>query len=79
MNKNILTKDVATVYTFDGYGGISALELDWQQDCIFEKGDLNDAYGTIEDHFEYAEFAWYPTLYDCVNQINGYTEIEVME
>lgn len=71
----LLTKHVKNVFAKDGYGGIIMIELDWQQDCTWERGDLNDGYHSIEDYFENTRDKWYDSLEDCVTGRDPYTEI----
>lgn len=73
----VLDENVTSVYASDGYGGIAMLELDWDQDIIWERGELNDAHESIEDHFINKTDKWYETLIDCVNELNEFTEIEL--
>lgn len=72
-----LTKKYTNVFTKDGYGGITMLELDWGQDVIFERGDLNDGYSSIIDHFKNKERHWYESLMDCLLDVKEFTKIEV--
>jgi len=71
----ILSGGVKEVYTDDGYGGISMLELNWIQDVIFERGDLNDAHESILEHFENRSHDWYQTKRDCCMDDSPYTII----
>jgi len=65
------------VFIYDGYGGIARLELDWDQDAIFERGNLEDGYGSIEEHFINKEYSWYPSLSDCVYDIDPFTHLQL--
>ena len=36
-------------YILDNFGGISVVEIDYAQDCVWVNGDLYDHYETIDE------------------------------
>lgn len=72
-----LTKEITNVFAWNDYGGIDAIELDWQQGCTWENGELNDGYGSIEEYFNDTRVKWYESIEDCVSKTNAFTSIEV--
>lgn len=43
------------VYARNDYGGVDCFKLDWEQDCSYCKGDLQDQYESLQDLFEELE------------------------
>lgn len=43
-------------YTDDRYGGIERWDFDWEQDCCFVHGDVQDEYVTIREAFRHRSF-----------------------
>jgi len=72
-----LTRDIGCVYANDGYGGIVQIELDWEQDVTWERGELNDGYDSIEDYFNNKTEDWYESIKDCLYEQDPFTEIDV--
>ncbi|MEK4006441.1 hypothetical protein [Paenibacillus sp. FSL H3-0333] len=73
----VLDSSYTEVFTIDGYGGITMLELDWEQDAIFERGNLEDRYGSIEEYFIKKEYPWYSSLSDCAYDIDPFTHLQL--
>ncbi|GMX64547.1 hypothetical protein Elgi_38160 [Paenibacillus elgii] len=72
----LLTKNITNIYAWDDYGGIVVIELDWQQDVTWERGELNDGYSSIQDYFNNKTSKWYETIEDCFNKVSHFTGIE---
>ncbi|GFN32485.1 hypothetical protein [Paenibacillus xylaniclasticus] len=74
-----LTRKVDSVFAQDDCGGIVKIELDWQQDVTWERGELNDGYESIEDYFNSTLNAWYSCISDCISGDYPYTEFDDSE
>lgn len=70
----VLNKSITFVYANNDCGGISMIELDWDQDCAWEDGELNDGFNSIEEQFNYPSTKWYETKLDCLNEVNHFTK-----
>lgn len=69
-----LTKDYHEVFERDDYGGITRIELDWNQDCYYIRNEYN---GSISaDLYYYLDL--YPTLIDAaIQSTEKFTEREL--
>jgi hypothetical protein len=71
-----LNNETTCIYTDDGYGGVVQLELDWNQDVTWERGELNDGFDSIVDCFENRTSKWYSSIFDWFHEMDEFTEIE---
>lgn len=63
-------KKLSGIYVSSNHSsGFDYCELDWLQDVVWEEGELEDEFGSIEEFLQYHKH-FYLTVKDAFNKIN---------